>query len=75
LFSKHFQNTNNFVINQGALTASKIKQQQKESNMAVTSYSNMMSFFRCVNKPAIYLDGKISLAHALCQHLSQVINL
>ena len=31
-----------------------------------------MSFFRFVNKQAIYLDGKISLAHA-CKHLSQMI--
>jgi hypothetical protein len=32
-----------------------------------------MSFFRRANKRAIYLDGKISLAHAQCIHLSQVI--
>ena len=36
-------------------------------------YSNMTSFFRFANKPAIYLDGKISLAHVRCTHLSQVI--
>jgi len=33
----------------------------------------MRSFYRFVNKQAIYLDGKISLAHAQCTHLSQVI--
>jgi hypothetical protein len=33
----------------------------------------MTSFFRFANKRAIYLDGKISLAHARCTHLSQVI--
>ena len=36
-------------------------------------YSNMTSFFCFANKRAIYLDGKISLAHARCTHLSQVI--
>ena len=35
--------------------------------------SNMTSFFRFANKQAIHLDGKISLAHAWCTHLSQVI--
>jgi hypothetical protein len=39
----------------------------------VILHSNMMSFFRFANKRAIYLDGKISLAHARCTHLSQVI--
>ncbi len=33
----------------------------------------MTSFFRFTNKRAIYLDGKISLTHARCTHLSQVI--
>jgi hypothetical protein len=33
----------------------------------------MASFFRFVNERAIYLDGKISLAHVQCTHLSQVI--
>ena len=33
----------------------------------------MSSFFRFENKRAIYLDVKISLAHARCTHLSQVI--
>ena len=33
----------------------------------------MTSFFRFVNKQAIYLDGQVSLAHARCPHLSQVI--
>jgi len=33
----------------------------------------MTSFFRFANKRAIYLDGKISLAHARCTHLSHVI--
>jgi hypothetical protein len=33
----------------------------------------MTSFFRFANKRAIYLDGKISLAHGWCKHLSQVI--
>jgi hypothetical protein len=33
----------------------------------------MTSFFRFANKQAIYLDGKISLAHARGTHLSQVI--
>jgi len=36
-------------------------------------HSNMTSFFRFANKRAIYLDGKISLAHARCTHLCQVI--
>jgi flagellar biosynthesis regulator FlaF len=31
--------------------------------------------FALQNKRAIYLDGKISLAHARCTHLSQVIKL
>jgi len=31
------------------------------------------SYFRFANKRAIYLDCKISLAHARCTHLSQVI--
>jgi len=39
----------------------------------IISYSNMTSFFRFANKRAIYLDGKISLAHARCTHLSHVI--
>jgi len=33
----------------------------------------MTSFFRFANKRAIYLEGKISLAHARCTHLSQMI--
>ena len=33
----------------------------------------MMSFFRFANKRVIYIDGKISLAHVQCTHLSQVI--
>jgi hypothetical protein len=33
----------------------------------------MTSFFRFTNKRTIYLDGKISLKHARCTHLSQVI--
>jgi hypothetical protein len=33
----------------------------------------MMSFFRFANKWAIYLDDKISLAHARCMHLSRVL--
>jgi hypothetical protein len=37
--------------------------------------SNMTSFFRFANKRAIYLDGKISLAHERCTHLSQVIKI
>jgi len=35
--------------------------------------SNVTSFLRFANKRAIYLDGKISLAHARCTHLSRVI--
>ena len=31
--------------------------------------SNITSFFCFVNKPAIYLDGKIALAHVKCTHL------
>ena len=34
--------------------------------------SNVTSFFCFAYKRAIYLDGKISLAHARCTHLSQV---
>jgi hypothetical protein len=33
----------------------------------------MTSFFRFANKPAIYLDGSISIAHVQCTHLSQMI--
>ena len=33
----------------------------------------MTSFFHFANKRTIYLDGKISLTHAWCTHLSQVI--
>jgi len=33
----------------------------------------MISFLRIVNKRAIYLGCNISLAHARCTHLSQVI--
>ena len=33
----------------------------------------MTSFFRFVSKRAIYLNGKISLAHAWWTHLNQVI--
>ena len=33
----------------------------------------MTPFFLFASKRAIYLDGKISLAHARCTHLSQVI--
>jgi len=33
----------------------------------------MTSFFRVVDERAIYLDDKISLAHALYTHLSQLI--
>jgi hypothetical protein len=33
----------------------------------------MTSFFRFVNKRAIYLDGQISLAHARCIYLSHEI--
>jgi len=36
-------------------------------------YSNMISFFRFANKRAIYLNGRISLAHGRSTHLSQVI--
>ena len=32
----------------------------------------MTSFFCFVNKRAIYLDGKILLAHVCCTHLSQM---
>jgi hypothetical protein len=39
----------------------------------VILHSNMMSFFRFANKRAIYLDGKISLAHVRHTHISQVI--
>jgi len=35
-------------------------------------YNACKSFFRFANKQAIYLDGKISLAHAR-KHLSQMI--
>jgi hypothetical protein len=38
----------------------------------IISYSNMTYFFRFASKRAIYLDDKISLAHART-HLSQVI--
>ena len=33
----------------------------------------MPSFYQFVNKQTIYLDGKISLGHVRCTHLSQVI--
>jgi len=33
----------------------------------------MTSFFGFANNRAIYLDGKISLEHAWCTHLSQMI--
>ena len=33
----------------------------------------MMSFFLFVSKRAIYFDDIISLAHARCTHLSQVM--
>jgi hypothetical protein len=36
-------------------------------------YSHIAPFFRFVSKRAIYLDGKITLAHALSRPLSQVI--
>jgi len=39
----------------------------------IVLYSNMTSFFRFANKRAIYLDDKLSLAHARCAHLSHVI--
>ena len=35
----------------------------------------MTSYFHFVNKQAIYLDGKISLAHVRYTHISQVIKL
>jgi hypothetical protein len=39
----------------------------------IISYSNMTSFFRFASNEAIYVDGKISLSHARCTQLSQVI--
>jgi hypothetical protein len=42
-------------------------------NIIFIFYSNMMSFFRFANKRVIYIDGKISLAHVQCTHLSQVM--
>jgi len=36
--------------------------------LCVILHSNMTSFFRFANKRAIYLDGKISLAHARHTH-------
>jgi len=36
-------------------------------------YSNRMSFFRFASKGVVYLDDKISLVHARCTHLIQVI--
>ena len=33
----------------------------------------MTLFFRFAHKRTIYLDGNISLAHARCIHLSQVV--
>ena len=38
-------------------------------------YYKCISYSNFANKRAIYLDGKISLAHARCTHLSQVIKL
>jgi predicted small secreted protein len=35
----------------------------------------MTSFFCFVSKRAMYLDGRISLAHVRCTYLSQVIKL
>jgi hypothetical protein len=35
--------------------------------------SNITSFFRFANKRVIYSDCKLSLAHARCTHLNQVI--
>jgi hypothetical protein len=44
-----------------------------EEEQRLISDSNLSSFFRFENKRAIDLDVKISLAHARCTHLSQVI--
>ena len=35
-------------------------------------YSNMVSFFRFASKRGIYVDDKISLAHARCTHYAVV---
>ena len=41
--------------------------------ICIITYSNMTSSFRFPSKRAIYVDGKIVLAHARCTHLSHVI--